>query len=131
MTAQTARGVVSCVECEKPRLYYSKTKLCSEQRLLLTASIPDIDYTCGSPLPAHELLKTVYIRTALTCGSQVEFPYYSSDLARQDICALCGDSEASVDIELKKRFKTVLPICGSCKTEGKESVTKRPYGKQK
>ena len=69
----------------------------------------------------------LHFRISITPVDQMEFTYYSSDFARLDICAHCGDSEAYVDFELKKCFKTVFPICESCKFKGKEAG---PYGKQ-
>ncbi|XP_052820704.1 uncharacterized protein LOC128246516 [Mya arenaria] len=52
MTAQTARGVVHCCECNKPRLYYSRTKLTSKQNLLIAKCISKFTFTCGAPI-AH------------------------------------------------------------------------------
>ena len=48
----------------------------------------------------------------------------------RDICALCAAEEAETDQELKKKYKTVLLNCITCKEEGKTPVIQRPLGKQ-
>ena len=48
MSAQNARAVINCVECEKPRVIYAKSKLDNRQRLLLAKNISSFEYSCGS-----------------------------------------------------------------------------------
>ena len=57
-----------------------------------------------------------------------EIPYYSNnaDLGRKDIYSHCGGIDAQVNMELKKKFKTVLPICNDCLQNGKTAVVLRP-----
>ena len=45
---------------------------------------------------------------------------------RKDFCAYCAKKECSPDKELKRLFKTVLPICEKCKEKGRKAITKRP-----
>ena len=45
---------------------------------------------------------------------------------RKDLCTHCGKPRATTDAELKKAFKTVLPICDICKGRGKQVVKKGP-----
>ena len=60
----------------------------------------------------------------------VEIPYYGADVGRKDICGHCGCAEAQIDLELKKIYKTVLPMCAACQESGKLPITHRPYGKK-
>ena len=92
-----------------------------------TQTIPDCTTVKLNFLVNSFCCLQLQFRISITPVDQVEFPYYSSYFARLDICAHCGDSEASVDFELKKRFKTVLPKCESCKFKRKEAG---PYRKQ-
>ena len=41
----------------------------------------------------------------------------------------CGTENAIVNLELKKKFKTVLPICDNCVSVGKKPLTQRPFGR--
>lgn len=89
----------------------------------------EFEYTCGSPLlpPQNNLYKTVMCRANITCSFPVELQYYSSGMGRNDICCLCATENATVDQELKKKFKSVLPLCDICQNQGGNSVVARPY----
>lgn len=128
-TTQNVRAIVSCVECCKPRAIYSRHKLTDRQLLSVVLATSEFDYTCGSPLlpPQNNLYKTVMCRSNMTCSFPVELQYYSSGLGRNDICCLCADEDAEVDQELKKTYKTVLPLCDNCKNQGKTSIVSRPF----
>ena len=81
MSAQNARAVITCVECEKPRVIYGKTKLNARQELLIAKTLSTYEYSCGDHLfPATEKSKTaesVIIRPNLQCAMQIEVSYYS------------------------------------------------------
>jgi len=49
----------------------------------------------------------------MTCKAPVEVPYYGQILGNWniDICAHCGSPGADPKVELKKTYKTVLPLC--------------------
>lgn len=121
--------VVTCIECRKPRAVYSRHKLTDRQLMSVVISTSEFDYTCGSPLlpPNNNLYKNVMCRSNITCAFPIELQYYSSGIGRNDICCLCANDNATLDMELKKKFKTVLPLCNSCKTEGKNTVVARPF----
>ena len=133
MTAQTARAVIVCVECEKPRVIYSKTKLNNNQRILLAKTMSSYEYSCGSylfpPSEKAKTAKTLCIRPSLQCAMQIEVPFYGSEVGRADKCSHCGGNNGVRNPELTKNFKTVLPVCKSCLAEGKKPFTQRPYGK--
>lgn len=99
LSAQTARGVVHCVECRKPRLFYSKTKLTDRQSLLVAKCVSEFDYTCGSDLVNPEIasLKGVLTRKNMTCGNPVEMCYYSSKLGQLEICCYCAVDNTEVN----------------------------------
>ena len=71
-------------------------------------------------------MKKALCRHGLHCGVPIEICYYSSELGRKDLCANCGSPEAMIPLELKKLYKTVLPICEECEGEGIQAVTQRP-----
>jgi hypothetical protein len=47
---------------------------------------------------------------------------------RVDVCAHCGRSGADPKPELKKVYKTVLPLCKECENDGKKPIVARQYG---
>ena len=134
MSAQNARAVINCVECEKPRVIYAKTKFDNRQRLLLAKNISSFEYSCGAHLfpPAEKgkLANSMVIRPNLQCAMQIEVPYYSSNVGRKDVCSHCGRINTAINMDLKKQYKTVLPICKPCLDSKKKPFTQRPFGKK-
>jgi hypothetical protein len=134
-TAQCARSSVTCIECRKPRVIYSKLKLSERQNVSLALLLSEFDYTCGAPLtpPRHSLHGRVMCRDNLTCIMPIEIPYYGSqvDVGRKDLCCHCGVEDGLLDNDLKTSYKTVLPMCQDCGVKGRKPVVCRPYGKQK
>jgi hypothetical protein len=57
----------------------------------------------------------------------VEVTYYGNGSGQPDICTYC----AQVNPELKKSYKTVLPICEPCENSGLSAIIHRPYGGKK
>lgn len=92
----------------------------------------EFDYTCGGPIadPSVGLLKTVFVRQKLTCAYPIETPFYGSPFAKLDICTFCTNDNGNIDVNLKRRYKTVLPVCEDCKIQGKNAIIQRPYGKK-
>ena len=131
-TALNAQAVTECVECRKPRFLYSKSKLTERQRVQLVLALSEHDYTCESPptSPSHGLHGKVYMRLNINCENPIEIPYYSTDIGRHDLCCYCAADSISVDQELKKQFKTVLPVCEACLLKDGIAVPCfRPFGK--
>ena len=56
----------------------------------------------------------------------MEFMYYGAPRinVRKDLCGHCGGARGKIDEEVKKQYKTVLPLCDKCKGRGKEPVKK-------
>ncbi len=109
MTAQTARGLVNCCECDKPRMYYSRTKLTFAQSTLIAKCISEYIFTCGAPIvdPRYKSLRGVVTRK-LNCGNPVEVCYYASKFGDgSDICCYCGYSGGIV-IHFSQMGKTDL-----------------------
>jgi len=129
-TAQNAHALIDCIDCRKPRVIYSKTKLTDRQKMQLALLMSQYDYTCGSPAtpPTHTLHGKVLTRLTLTCESTIEIPYYSAEIGRKDVCCYCASEGATVDDNLKKQFKTVLPLCASCVQKKLVAPCLRPYG---
>ncbi|XP_052806896.1 uncharacterized protein LOC128236088 isoform X2 [Mya arenaria] len=131
MTAQTARGVVHCCECNKPQLYYRCTKLTCKHNLLIAKCISEFTFTCGAPIahPSYLSLRGVLSRK-LTCGNPIAVCSYANKLNNKvDVCCHCGDTGGVIDTTLIAKFKSVLPICENCLDNGKHPITQRPYGK--
>ena len=129
MTAQKARVVVYCVECERPQVIYPTNKFNRNQRMILAKSISNFEYSCRAfPSPPDTMSGTLCIRPSLQCAMQIEVSYYGSDVGTADNCSHCGESKAVVSQELKQRLKTLFQIYKSCLDNGKEPSTKRPYG---
>ena len=134
-TSQHARATIPCVECRKPRIIYSMVRPSQRQKVALAILFSEYDYTCGAPLtpPDNPLHGKLVCRAGLSCSSPVETPYYGkNDLTNpKDICAHCGSEDTPVDMDLLKRYKTVLPICRDCSSSGKTAIVFRPFGKKK
>lgn len=77
------------------------------------------------------MYKKVMCRVNLNCNSHIELAYYGSGFGQLDICSVCAEPEAETNVELKKQYKTVLPLCRSCASKGIEPFVQRPYGKSK
>lgn len=135
LSAQNARAQVICTDCSKPRVVYCKKKLDYRHKMMLAKSVSNYDYTCGShlfpPTEIRKLALSMALRPNLQCAMQIEISYYGSDIGRKDLCSHCAMEGGIVDAELKKRFKTVLPICDQCVANKKEAYTQRPYGPKK
>lgn len=52
-------------------------------------------------------------------------------IGRGDLCTYCATDDSQSNLDLKKKYKTVLPLCGSCQVVGKTHIVYRPYRKQK
>jgi len=74
-------------------------------------------------------LKSVFVREKLICGYPVETHYYSIIFAKLDVCTFFASDGGNIDTELKKRYKTVLPICEACRGSGKVAIVQIPFGK--
>lgn len=96
-----------CIECDKLRLIYGKSKLTERQKVQLALLLSSYDFTCGSPLtpPQHSLHGKLVTKMNINCGSPMEIAYYSSSTGRRDSCYYCGATEAETNMELKKNLK--------------------------
>jgi hypothetical protein len=97
--------------------------------MLLAAGLSEYEYTCGSylfpPSVSESMRKNISCKTNLQCATPIEIPYYASGIGRVDLCAYCGMGDAQMDRELKKKFKTVLPLYSECQKEGKTPFVQR------
>ena len=130
-SAQTARLLVLCTECLKPRVLYSKQKLIFNEEEAVQRSIESILYSCGSTLKGlqvqrlptdqisfEDLFDRVFVRENISCDDCIEIPYYSS-YKFEDICIYCACQVQSVDL-----VNGQYPHCKDCK-ELKPPVLKR------
>ena len=121
-TANTVKQLLYCVDCGKPRVMYSQTKLSTEEKETLDLLTDVLQYSCGGVLSElkspdncreNEILDKVHVRANLVCANPVEIPYYSSK-AFVDVCFHCGKKD---DIS---RDEGAYPACNNCK--GSKSV---------
>ena len=58
------------------------------------------------------------------CKTPIEWAYYAATkiAVPRDLCCHCSKQGAQQDKELKKLFKTVLPICDECRVESKKFI---------
>lgn len=128
-SAQTARKLVLCSECLKPRVVYSRLKLKIDEEYALERTLAGVLFTCGSslkelevehipsdPLYVQTLMERAFVRENLTCDEPVEVSYYSSEKF-QDLCIHCACVADAVE--------GAYPICQYCKDNGKLLVLKR------
>jgi len=69
----------------------------------------------------------------MTCESYIELSYYSSSNEigkKPGLCCYCAADNIQRDAALLSQYKTVLPICDSCRIAGYDVVCLRPYGKK-
>ena len=130
LTAQNVRSTVSCRICKKLRCIYAVRVLTNRENNELKRVIRDFDYICGCLVTPDDsfLAGTVFTRLELHCGAPMEYMYYGATkiTVRKDLCGHCGKPRATTDQELKRYFKTVLPICDVCKGREKAAITKGP-----
>ena len=125
---------VTCSQCEKPRVVYSPLRLEPDVETFVLSMVEFLLYSCGSPLyfelpsswPDPVKQNAPVIRENISCSSPIEFSYYSCQKF-PDVCAHCANRNCSVNTDLKKSFRTVLPICQSCANSGIEPVTRGKF----
>ena len=132
--AQTARELILCSECLRPRVIYAQRKLSHYDECALSRSIEEILYTCGSSLQGLDvearsgeppsvltLFDRVFVRANLTCEDleQVEVPYYSSEKFAP-VCSDCACDCAGAD-----NIEGQYPLCQYCRAQGKQPMLKR------
>ena len=128
--AQTARRLVLCSECLKPRVVYVQHKLSYHDEPVLDRVLDSYLYTCGSSLDGlkeeigssdhpsvQDLFSRVYTRKNLTCEAPVEIPYYSSQMFLS-VCTHCA-------CEWTDTEEGKYPICDYCKQQGHSPLLKR------
>jgi len=88
-TAKTVQMTVTCVDCDKPRVIYSATKLNASEKNILARMIQLYTYSCGAvlqdlksldnrPPRVNALLDKTFVRQNIACRSEIEVPYFSS-----------------------------------------------------
>ena len=76
-------------------------------------------------LVARTILKyhnTIFVRQNCSCTGPMEASYYSSALVKfPSVCFYCGMGEDSLidDVELKRKYGIVRPLCSVCKGKGR------------
>ena len=105
---------------------YTKRVLTNREMKELRRTIAQYDFICGCMIAPEDsfLHDTLFTRLELSCGSPMEFMFYGAPRlnVQKDICGHCATPRVTTDQELKKTYKSVLPICDKCKGRGKETL---------
>ena len=105
--AKTTMITLSCGECNKPRVCYSRKKLKDSDKVKIMRWLEDVSYTCGTSFDDEDsCLNLLHMRKNLICTSLIEVPYYGA--LHKKICIYCGDSERLRD------EKGCYPLCEGC-----------------
>ena len=99
LNSQSARGYVSCLSCEKPRVYYSAKRLSKLENANLQIALNGIDFRCGSPIVSNthpnpavtSLYGKVVTNTSLACCDHTGFAYYSKIVGKLFPIACSGE----------------------------------------
>lgn len=130
MTGQNVRDTVNCKSCSKPRCIYTSRALSDREKEELKNVKRNYDYVCGCLITPEVsyLSGEVFTRLEMHCNTPVAWEYYSATKIplKKDVCSHCSRPGAIVDKETKKAYKTVLPICETCKVEGKKTIARGP-----
>ena len=118
---QNVRDIVKYEECGKPRCIYATRVLTARAARELKNVIRKYDYVCGCLItPDVSMLSgSVFTRLEMHCKIM-------KITAQKDLCCHCNKQGAQKDRELKKLFKTVLPICDGCRAENKKVYKRGP-----
>ncbi|KAI8487989.1 hypothetical protein Bbelb_344370 [Branchiostoma belcheri] len=128
--AEITRGVVTCLDCNKPRTVHSQRALTIEQRDQLEQLKEEAMYTCGvSWAPQdHPLRDICCVSRALSCSAPVEVHYYSARVKSRAqflslVCWQCGETDTlPIPPEKLQEFQSIHPVCQGMKTAKEEAV---------
>lgn len=65
----------------------------------------------------------------MNCIFFIEVLYYLSGIGRGDLCVYCVIEDSQCNMDLKKKYKIVLLLCGNCWMVGKKIIVYCLYGK--
>ena len=109
---------------------YLKQQLSDRQLQEVHHIIQSYEYYCGCMVTPNvsSLSSEVFTRLKLTCSSPIEWACYGATIRtmRKNLCLCCGVNKGVINQELKKCYKTVLPICEECK-KFKEPMKQMPH----
>ena len=124
LTRQNVREIVKCKSCSKPGCIYSNANLSNREQRELRKIIRTYEYVCGCLIiPDVSFLSgTLFRRLEMHCKSPIEWAYYSASKAntRKDVCCHCSKIGPKVDSDERKLYKSILPVCNQCKSQGKK-----------
>lgn len=135
-TTKTVKMTINCIDCDKPRVIYSASKLNNEKLALLQRILSLYQYSCGSCLQelktdditraptVNALLDEVYVRGNITCDTNIEVPYYSSGCFL-DICYYCAIDSGLI------REAGQYPVCQACTAKSALFKRKRNVANKK
>ena len=111
------------------RCIYAAKKIDHDQKIELNELKEIAEFTCGGILiPSDSILfNSIIVQPAVTCAAPVVSHYHSSRLGLPPVCHSCGTTHIiPISNELKRKFQSVHPVCGECKTV--KNVNERTRG---
>ena len=134
LTKQTARRIVFCTDCTKPRLLFSQKQLSSDQDKQLDAALDQLEFSCRSPLfeEGDELEGVVFQHWQSCCALTIDLKYYQNAdrlFGYKWLCSSCLDTAQGDWIE-DADYKG-LPRCLSCKEQDIEPQQNQKVGAPK
>ena len=119
-TAARVKRVVTCQECEKPRVLHSSKLLKKAEWPILDVALEELSYTCGSSMAdfiesddgdsGENILSRICVRRDLRCVQPVKIPYYSSGIF-ESVCCYCATKQ---DMITGVKIEGYYPICLAC-----------------
>ena len=110
---------ISCTECDKPRVCYSKKTNNDGEKIKIFRMIEDLQYTCGTSFDEEDELPLhlIEMRKNMIFSSIIEVPYYGA--RHKNICIHCWTDQNLND------EKAFYPICEHCHTTKKKMISRR------
>jgi hypothetical protein len=124
-----ARYIAACTECDKPRVFFSASKLSGVGQKELERLLEDHDFVCGGEVAPPDYTFRIpsnapYSNRALTCTDPVEKLIYSAKTVEKSwglrnahsLCMACGNDEgvAPKDVQERLAVAKLYPLCGLC-----------------
>ena len=124
LSGKHARAKVECIDCQRPRIVYCKTKLDRKQKSIIENINALKSYRCGSILNSDGM----YINWNLTCDHPISSTHYKHPewgLRCHHCACTITDADALNEFgQLTTKYGNVLMSCNS--NSCPETITKRP-----
>ena len=115
LTAQNFRELVKYKACTKPRCIYAERSLTNREMRDLRKIISNYDYVCSCLISPNVsmLSDSVFTQLEMHCNTPIKCAYNTATKVsiQKDLYVYCAQPGAAIDQDLKKIYKSVLPLC--------------------